>query len=141
MTRISSLFTSTALATLFAFPATAGVSANEVWDGISAYYSAIGLRLDATPTQTGNCRITDYQAKATGDPDNFTITYRLEQADMELGNLNITGPTAREPGIAGNFTFAAHDISGETGISTDDLMVAAQNSRMGAFVANGKQIK
>ncbi|WP_428546951.1 hypothetical protein [Profundibacter sp.] len=201
MTPISRLFTSTALATLIAVPATAEISANDVWNGFTTFYNAFGLKVDATKTQSGNrltisnlklsatlpfelgsfiltttgldlventdgtvdiiapeslplaiavtlpddvfvtttvdYRITDYQAQAAGDPDNFTVTYQLGRADMELGGLSITGPKAKDLDFDGNFTLAARDMSGKTIFTTGDLLVVTQDSRMGALVANG----
>ena len=201
MIRISRLFTSTALATLIAVPAAARISANDVWNGFTAYYSAIGLTVDATKTRAGNrltisnlklsaslpfelgsfiltttgldllentdgtvdiivpeslplavaitlpddvfvtttmsYRITDYQAHVAGDPDEFTITSRLEQAEMIIGGLSITGPKAKDLDFNGNATISARDIISETRFSTGDLLVVTQDSRMGALAING----
>ena len=201
MIRISRLFTGTAIATMIAIPATAEISADDVWNGFTAYYNAIGLTVDATETRTGNrltisnlklsaqfpfelgsfiltttgldlientdgtvdiivpeslplavaitlpedvfvtttvdYRLTGYQARVAGDPDEFTITYRLARADMELGALSITGPKAKDLDFDGTFTLAARDISGETEYTIGDLLVITQDSQMGALAMNG----
>ena len=201
MIRISRLFTSTALATMIAVPATAEISANDVWNGFTTYYNAIGLTVDAAETRSGNrltignlklsavlpfelgsfiltttgldlientdgtvdiiipeslplaiaitlpddvfvtttvdYHLTGYQAQVAGDPDNFTITYRLEQADMELGNLSIAGPKAKNLDFDGYFALTARDMTGETRFITGNFLKVTQDSRMGEFAANG----
>ncbi len=201
MIRISRLLTSTAIATMITVPATAEISANDVWNGLTTYYNAIGLTVDATETRTGNrltvsnlklsanlpfelgsfivtttgldllentdgtvdiivpeslplaiavtlpddvfvtttvdYRLTGYQARIKGDPDEFTITYQLARADMELGGLSITGPNAKDLDFDGNFILAARDMSGETVFTTGDLLMVTQHSRMGALAING----
>ncbi|WP_457650031.1 DUF2125 domain-containing protein [Profundibacter sp.] len=201
MARITSLFTSTAIATMIAVPAAAEISANDVWDGLTTYYNAFGLTVDATEIRTGNrltisnlklsanlpfelgsfiltttgldlventdgtvdiiapesmplavaitlpddvfvtttvdYRITDYQAQVAGDPDNFTITYRLGRADMELGDLSITGAKAENLDLEGSFILNARDMVGETQFTMGDFLVISQDTRMGAFTLNG----
>jgi len=201
MIRISRLFTSAAIATMIAIPATAEISADDVWNGFTAYYNAFGLTVDATETRSGDrltisnlklsaqfpfdlgsfiltttgldlvenadgtvdiivpeslplavaitlpedvfvtttvgYRLTGYQARVAGDPDEFTIIYQLGRADLELDGLSISGPNAKDLDFDGNLTLTARDMAGETRFTLGDFLKVTQDSRMGAFVANG----
>lgn len=84
MTRLT---TTTALLTLMAAPAVADVTAPDVWNGFTALYQSIGLKIDATQTQGGSTTtITDL--KISGD------------FPFDLGSISIStiGPDLIENG-------------------------------------------
>ncbi len=60
------LTTTTALLTLMAAPVMADVTAPDVWNGFTAFYQSMGLKIDATQTQEGNTT-TIRDLKISGD--------------------------------------------------------------------------
>jgi len=90
------LFTTTALIALTAFPATADVTANDVWSGVTSYFRALGLSVSATEIQTGNrLALNDLKASAEFpfDLGSVTITTTgLELVENTDGTVNIVVP-------------------------------------------------
>jgi len=104
MTRISRLFTSTALATLIAVPATAEISANDVWNGFTTYYNAFGLTVDATETRSGN-RLTISNLKLSAtlpfELGSFILTTTgLDLVENTDGTVDIIAPESMPLAIA-----------------------------------------
>jgi len=104
MIRISRLFTSTALATLIAVPATAEISANDVWNGFTTYYNAIGLKVDATETRSGN-RLTIGDLKISADFPFGLGSLIITTTDVDLlentdGTVDILAPESMPLAVA-----------------------------------------
>jgi len=146
------LFTTTALVTLTAMPATANVTANDVWSGVTNYYRALGLTVSATEIRSGNrLALNDLKASAKFpfDLGSVTITTTgLELVENTDGTVNIVVPgnlplalalslpddiyaTAtfdfRLSGFQGQVTGTAQEFTMKSHTAREDLKVTSLN--------------